>query len=92
MPTSGRTRRTGAGSSVSVRLAVDDFADDPDEGRFRIHLTSGTTRWLVLDTVVEASALDELRALVESELERWSPGAVKVTRLDRHYSQTDDDA
>lgn len=76
----------------SVKLAVDVFTDDPDEGRFRIHLTSRTKRWLVLDTVVDTPALVDLRALVESVLEGWVSGVVRVTRLDRNYREIDDDA
>jgi hypothetical protein len=69
-----------------VRLAVDVFTDDPDEGIFRVHLTSRTKHLLVLDTVVDTSELEELRTLVRSELEAWVGGALKITRLDRHYS------
>jgi hypothetical protein len=69
----------------SVRLAIDIFTDDPEEGAFRIHLTSRTKRLLVFDTVVDTSELDELRALVASQLESWVGGAVRITRLDRDY-------
>jgi len=69
-----------------VRLAVDVFTDDPDEGIFRVHLTSRTKRLLVLDTVVDTSELEELRTLIASELEAWVGGALKITRLDRNES------
>jgi hypothetical protein len=75
----------------SVRLAIDIFTDDPDEGAFRVHLTSRTTRLLVLNTVVDTSELDELRALVASELAAWVDGEVRITRLDRDYSNTNHD-
>ena len=74
-----------------VRLAIDIFTDDPDEGAFRVHLTSRTKRLLVLDTVVDSSELEELRALVAAELAGWVGGAVRVTRLDRKYSEMNDD-
>jgi hypothetical protein len=70
-----------------VRLAIDVFTDDPDAGSFRVHLTSRTKRWLLLETVVDTSKLEELRALVASELAGWVGGAVKFTRLDRNYSE-----
>ena len=69
-----------------VRLAVDVFTDDPDEGIFRVHLTSRTKRLLVLDTVVDTSELEELRTLIASKLEAWVGGALKITRLDRNYA------
>jgi len=75
----------------SVRLAIDVFTDDPDEGVFRVHLTSRTKRLLVLDTVVDTSELEELRALVASELAAWVEGVVRITRLDRNYSETNDE-
>ena len=36
-----------------VRLAIDVFTDDPDGGVFRLHLTSRTKRFLMLDKVVD---------------------------------------
>src|SRR6185295_7537011 len=58
-------------SRGSVRLAIDVFTDDPDEGVFRIHLTSRTKRLLVLDNVIDTAELEELRTLVASEVESW---------------------
>jgi hypothetical protein len=68
-----------------VRLAIDVFTDDPDEGAFRIHLTSRTRRLLVLESVVDTPELDELRALVASELTTWVNGDVRIIHLDRKY-------
>jgi hypothetical protein len=62
-----------------VRLAIDVFTDDPDQGVFRVHLTSRIKRLLVLDTIVDTSELEELRALVEAELRAWGGEAIKVT-------------
>ena len=72
----------------SVRLAIDVFTDDPDEGAFRVHLTSRTRRWLVFDTVADTRELEDLRVLVETELAGWVGGAPRTTRLDRNYSET----
>jgi hypothetical protein len=74
----------------NVKLAIDVFADDPEAGAFRIHLTSRTKRLLVLDTVADSPELEELRTSVVSELAAWVGGPVKVTRLDRNYMDKGD--
>lgn len=66
----------------NVRLAIDVFTDDPDQGAFRIHLVSRTRRLLLRDAVVDTPELDELRALVVSELADWANGTINVTRVD----------
>ena len=68
----------------NISLAIDVFTDDFDEGAFRVHLTSRTKRLLVLDTVVDTSELEELRALIVSELATWVGSAPKIARLDRN--------
>jgi hypothetical protein len=68
----------------SVRLAVDIFTDDADEGTFRVHLTSRIRRWLVLDAVRDTPELEELRAVVAAELADWAGGGLEITRLDGH--------
>ena len=68
-----------------IKLAIDVVTDDPDEGAFRIHLTSRTKRLLVLDTVVDTPELEELRAFVASELAAWVGDGVRITRLDPNY-------
>jgi hypothetical protein len=74
----------------SVRLAIDVFTEDPDEGTFRVHLTSRTRRWLVLDTVRDTSELEDLRALVASELADWVGGGLRITRRDRDAAEPGD--
>jgi len=69
-----------------VRLAFDVFTDDSKAGAFRVHLTSRTKRWLVLNSVIDTPELEDLRARVGSVLIDWVGGAVKITRLDRNYS------
>lgn len=76
----------------AVKLAIDVFTDDPDEGTFRIHLTSRTKRWLLPDTVTDTPELEELRARVVSDLAGWVGGPIKVTRLDRKYMVSDAEA
>ena len=67
-----------------VSLAIDVFTDDPEEGIFRIHLTSRTKRWLLLDRVVDTPELEELRELVASELAAWVGSAIAFTHLDQN--------
>ena len=68
-----------------VRLAIDIVTDDPEEGAFRIHLTSRTRRWLVLDQIRDSPELEEVRALVMQELTSWAGPPITVTPLDRNY-------
>ena len=74
----------------NVRLAIDVFTEDPDEGVFRIHLTSRTKRLIVLDTVIDTPELEELRLLVTSELAGWVGGTLKIAKLDRNHSELND--
>lgn len=62
-----------------VKLAIDVHTDDGDAGEFRIRLTSQTKR-LFGYKESDVPELEELRALVESELQRWSASGVTVTR------------
>ena len=64
-----------------VRLAVDVFTDDPDTGAFRIRLTS-TIKKLLFEKVAHTPELDELRALVESELRKWQVADLAVSRVE----------
>lgn len=73
--------------SGSVRLAIDVFTDDPEQGQFRIHLTSRVRKLLFFEAIVDNPELEELRALVESELRTWGAGAMKTTHLDRNYME-----
>lgn len=61
----------------SVKLAIDVFTDDGDAGEFRIRLTSRTKRLLGYKEV-DTPELEELRALVESELRKWSASGLTV--------------
>jgi hypothetical protein len=63
----------------TVKLAIDVFTDDPDAGEFRIRLTSRTKR-LLGDKEIDTPELEELRALVESELRKWSATGLTVQR------------
>ena len=62
-----------------VKLAIDVHTDDGDAGEFRIRLTSQTKRFLG-HKEEDTPELDELRALVESELRKWS---ATVTRIEQ---------
>jgi hypothetical protein len=61
-----------------VKLAIDVHTDDGDAGEFRIRLTSRTKR-LITYREQDTPELDELLALVESELRKWSATGITVT-------------
>ena len=65
-----------------VRLAIDVFTDDPDEGDFRVRLTSRTKRLFMFDRAVDTAELEEVRALVESELAGWVEGRIETVHDD----------
>ena len=69
----------------NVRLAIDVFTDDSQEGQFRIHLTSRTRRLFLFERVTDTDELEDLRSLVESELRAWDGRGIKVEHLDRNY-------
>ena len=68
-----------------LKLAIDVFTDDPDDGEFRIHLTSRRTRRFFRDTVVDTPQLEELRTLVVAELQRALGMAIQVRPVDENY-------
>jgi len=70
----------------AVRLAIDVHTDDPDDGAFRVRLTSRVRRLFVFDSVVDTHELDDLRTLVTTELRAWAGGNVAVSRVDRDYN------
>jgi hypothetical protein len=63
----------------AVKLAIDVHSEDGDAGEFRIRLTSLTKR-LIGYKEADTPELEELRALVESELQRWSASGITVER------------
>jgi hypothetical protein len=65
-----------------IRLAIDIFTDDPDDGVFRVHLTSRIRRLLWSDKVIDTPELEELRDLVSSLLAAWTGGPIQQTALD----------
>jgi hypothetical protein len=76
----------------AVRLAIDIYTDDPDRGEFRAHLTSRFRRWLISSVVIDTPELEEVLALVQSELTLWTGQPCKVTRLDRAYMPLEGEA
>jgi hypothetical protein len=63
---------------ADVKLAVDIFTDDADAGQFRIMLTSRKKK-LLFDKAADTPELDELRALVVAELEKWQANGITVS-------------
>jgi hypothetical protein len=70
------------------KLAIDIFCDDPKSGAFRIHLTSRTKRWLLLDKVIDTNELEALKTAITHILERWVGGPVRVQQLNDKYLPT----
>jgi hypothetical protein len=68
-----------------VHMAIDVFTDNPEDGSFRIHLTSRVKRFFRMGAAVDTPELDELREWVAGQLTAWGAGNVSVTRLDRNY-------
>jgi hypothetical protein len=69
-----------------IRLAVDIFCDDPDQGAFRMHLTSRTPGFLFGDKIEDTPELDELRDTVVSRLTEWVGQPPRVVVVDEGYS------
>jgi len=65
---------------AQIRLAIDIFCDDRQQGRFRVRLTSRRKRLLFHNSVVDTPELDEVRDLVSSHLTRWA-GDVTVNAV-----------
>jgi hypothetical protein len=65
----------------NVALAIDIYTDEPDEGAFRIHLTSRTKRLLWFDQIVDTPELEEMRALVVADLTEWVGRPVQVAAI-----------
>jgi hypothetical protein len=68
-----------------VKLAVDVFADDGSAGRFRMHLTSRTPRFLLGHRITDTPELEDLKALVVNVLADWDVKNLEVTRVDEKY-------
>ena len=71
-----------------VSLSIDIFTDDPDEGAFRIHLTSRTKRLLLFDQIVDTPELEELRSLVVADVAEWVGRAVQVAPISADPGET----
>jgi hypothetical protein len=69
-----------------VKLAIDVFTDDPDNGAFRIHLTARKHNLLWIARVEDTPELETLRQLIESELSSWTTSPPNVSRVDRNYT------
>src|SRR5262245_18097531 len=67
----------------SVKLAIDVFTEDPEQGSFKVHLTSRIKR-LLRASVQDAPELEELRVLVADALSEWGADVTAV-HLDRNY-------
>jgi len=75
-----------------VKLAVDVFTDDPQTGRFQMHLTSRKPRLLFGSRVEDTPELENLRQLVVRELEAWPVADLRTERLDENHMPPQDGA
>ncbi len=64
------------------KLAIDVFTDDAAAGAFRVHLTSRVRRRLLFHAVADTPELEEVRDLVQAELDGWIDGPCRIARLD----------
>ena len=64
-----------------IKLAIDIFTEDFSQGKFKIHLTSRTKKWLVFDSEENSPELDEVRDMVVGVLAEWTgqPCSVETT-------------
>jgi hypothetical protein len=72
-----------------IRLAIDIFCDDPESGRFRIHLTSRTRTLLFFDRVADTAELETVKELGVSALSRWEAADILMTRLGANHLPPD---
>ncbi len=74
-------------SSKKISFGVDIFCDDPQNGEYRIHLTSRTKKWMGFsNTAVDVPELDTLCNKVTSLINQWSGGQCKSEKLDANYA------
>ncbi|WP_410497945.1 hypothetical protein [Chitinibacter sp. S2-10] len=68
-----------------VKLAVDIFTDDQVANLFQIHLTSRKPRLLFGTTVQDTPELEELRQIVEKQLNAWPVDKLNIERVNNKY-------
>jgi hypothetical protein len=65
-----------------VYLTIDIVCDDPESGKFRIHLTSRTKKFRLFNRVADTPELDRVREMVCSKIQAWA-GSCRVERIER---------
>jgi|SRR5580658_836162 hypothetical protein len=65
-----------------VYLTIDIFCDDPESGKFRIHLTSRTKKFGLINKVADTPDLERVREMVCSKIEAWA-GSCQVEPIER---------
>ncbi len=71
--------------SVGVKLAVEVHTDDVEAGEFQIHLTSRKPRFLFGTKVLDTTELEELREMVEKQLQSWGVERLVTERVNEEY-------
>jgi hypothetical protein len=70
---------------AGVKLAVEVHSNDAKAGEFQIHLTSSKPRMLFGSKIQDTAELEELRVLVERQLQCWSVEKLTVERVNEKY-------
>ncbi len=65
-----------------VYLTIDIVCDDPESGKFRIHITSRTKKFRLFNRVADTPELERVREMVCSKIEDWA-GSCRVERIER---------
>jgi hypothetical protein len=72
----------------SINLAVNIFADDSQNGAFKIHLTASRRRLIFGYKIEDGVELSLLRQLVVTTLNSWTVEALVVEHVDEKYMPT----
>jgi hypothetical protein len=63
-----------------VRLAIDIYCDDPEQGEFRVRLSAQRKRWLFDRAEIDTPELERLKDEVVARLNQWV-GKVEIERV-----------
>jgi hypothetical protein len=70
---------------AGVKLAVDIYNEDPATMRFRVHITSRKSRWVLPDKVEDTPELEELKDLVVAKVLELPALELATERVDSKY-------
>ena len=67
------------------KLAIDIFCDDPDEGIYRVFLTSQMKPSFFGYRIIDSDDLVLLKTRAEEVLANWVDSEIEVTQLDKNH-------